>query len=74
MGGLGVLGRRASARVAVVPGGGGGRVAAGGFGVRPGRLLGQAAAGGLWLCRVRPCGLVAVVVPSGFKVMAQPQR
>jgi hypothetical protein len=33
------------------------------------------AAGGLWLWRVRvPSGLVAVVVPSALRVMAQPHR
>jgi hypothetical protein len=35
---------------------------------------GYAAAGGSWLCRMRPWGLVAVVVPSGLRVMVQPHR
>src|SRR5258708_21840128 len=36
---------------------------------------GQAAAvGGLWLCRTRPWRLVAVVVPSLFKVIVQAPR
>ncbi len=34
----------------------------------------QAASGGLWLCSLRPWGLVAVVVPSAFRVMVQPHR
>ena len=33
-----------------------------------------AAVGGPWECRVRPSGLVAVVVPSGWQVIFQPQR
>jgi hypothetical protein len=36
------------------------------------RHPGYAAAGGLWLCRVRPSGLRAVVVPSAFSVISQP--
>ena len=40
-----------------------------------GFAAGQAACwGGLWECRVRPSGAVAVVVPSGWRVMFQPQR
>ena len=40
-----------------------------------GVAAGQAACwGGPWLCRVRPSGAVAVVVPSGWQVMFQPQR
>ena len=31
-------------------------------------------AGGLWVCRVRPSGLVAVTVPSGCRAMPQPHR
>jgi hypothetical protein len=38
------------------------------------RAAPQAAwAGGLWLWRTRPWGLVAVVVPSGWKVSLQPR-
>ncbi len=33
-----------------------------------------AAVGGPWEWSMRPSGLVAVVVPSGWQVMAQPQR
>ncbi len=43
-----------------------------------GRVVGAAGQaawpGGGWLCRVRPSGAVAVVVPSGWQVMVQPQR
>ena len=37
---------------------------------------GQAAVagGGPWLCRVRPCGLVMVVVPSAFSRISHPHR
>jgi hypothetical protein len=38
------------------------------------RVVHAVAAGGPWVWRVRPSGLVAVVVPSGWQVMCQPQR
>ena len=57
----------------LVPAPGKGRIApsprtpeASGHAVRP--------EGGPWECRVRPSGLVAVVVPSGWQVSFQPQR
>ena len=40
--------------------------------IRPGRA--QAARGGPWLCRMRPPGLLAVVVPSALRLMVQPHR
>ena len=45
----------------------------GGADLRP-APRGQAARGGPWLCRTRPSGLLAVVVPSVFRVMVQPHR
>ena len=52
-------------------------LAAGQSAVAAGQLppVQAARAGGPWLCRTRVLsGLVAVTVPSGCRVMAQPQR